>query len=220
MTLEWRPVKHGAMPVYTIGRTYLLELFHTELQSDLVRFADRPQTRRAYEQLANLEAELRDSGMVYTCPTGLHDDLGISCAMLAWAARHPHLATLDEKFACRPAAAQAAAIVRLGGVHIVQDLGAEFQERPPRERISSSAPFMAVGPGPIGIALEREPGDRGFIVRVALRFRRSIAPSPSPPDILPDAADLAPPNMRSAARGSCRCRNRIDVVLSAGRTPG
>ena len=39
---ERRPVKHGYLPVYTIGRTYLLELFHTELQSDLVRFADGP----------------------------------------------------------------------------------------------------------------------------------------------------------------------------------
>ena len=29
--------------------------------------------------------------MIYTCPLGLHDDLGISCAMLCWAARHPHL---------------------------------------------------------------------------------------------------------------------------------
>jgi Terminase large subunit, T4likevirus-type, N-terminal len=93
MTFERRPVKHGAMLVYTIGRTHLLELFHTELQSDLVRFADGPQMRRAYEQLANLELELRDSGMVYSCPVGLHDDLGISCAMLAWAARHPHLET-------------------------------------------------------------------------------------------------------------------------------
>ena len=47
--------------------------------------------RRAYEQLANLEVEYRESGTVYTCPPGKHDDLGISCAMLAWAARHPHL---------------------------------------------------------------------------------------------------------------------------------
>ena len=47
--------------------------------------------RRAYEQLVNLEVECRESGMVYTCPVGQHDDLGISCAMLAWAARHPHL---------------------------------------------------------------------------------------------------------------------------------
>ena len=49
--------------------------------------------RRAYEQFANLELEYRDSGRVYTCPPGKHDDLGISCAMLAWAARHLHLET-------------------------------------------------------------------------------------------------------------------------------
>jgi hypothetical protein len=91
MNAEWRQVKRGCLPVYTIGRTYLLELFHTELQSDLVRFTDGPTMRRAFEQLANLEAEFRESGTVYTCPTGQHDDLGISCAMLAWAARHRHL---------------------------------------------------------------------------------------------------------------------------------
>jgi len=34
---------------------------------------------------------MRETGVVYTCPPGQHDDLGISCAMLAWAARHPHL---------------------------------------------------------------------------------------------------------------------------------
>jgi hypothetical protein len=32
---------------------------------------------------------MRESGTVYTCPPGQHDDLGISCAMLAWAAGHP-----------------------------------------------------------------------------------------------------------------------------------
>jgi hypothetical protein len=91
MTFQRRPVKHGAIPVYPIGRTYLLELLLGELRSGEVRFANEPTTRRAYEQLANLELEQRDSGMVYTCPQGHHDDLGISCAMLAWAARHPHL---------------------------------------------------------------------------------------------------------------------------------
>jgi len=93
MNTEWRPVKDGQLPVYTIGRTYLLELFLNELRSDLVRFADGPAVRRAYEQLANLEAEFRESGTVYSCPAGQHDDLGISCAMLAWAARHRHLET-------------------------------------------------------------------------------------------------------------------------------
>ena len=91
MTFERRPVRGSAMLVYTIGRTHLLELLHTQLQADLVRFADGPEMRRAYEQLVNLEVEFRDTGTVYTCPPGQHDDLGISCAMLAWAAQHPHL---------------------------------------------------------------------------------------------------------------------------------
>jgi hypothetical protein len=90
MTFNLQPVKHGCLPIYNIGRSYLLELFHNQLQSDLVRFAAGPATRRAYEQLANLELEFNESGTKYTCPVGLHDDLGISCAMLAWAARHPH----------------------------------------------------------------------------------------------------------------------------------
>jgi hypothetical protein len=46
---------------------------------------------RAYDQLTNLEVEYREGGAVYDCAPGLHDDLGVSCAMLAWAARHPHL---------------------------------------------------------------------------------------------------------------------------------
>ena len=79
------------MLFYTIGRSYLIELYHAELQSDQVRIVDGPESRRAYEQLMNLETEMRESGIVYTCPSGRHDDLGISCAMLAWAARHPHL---------------------------------------------------------------------------------------------------------------------------------
>ena len=93
MNIEWRPTKHGNLPVYIIGRTFLIELFHTELQSDLVRFPHEPLMQRAYDQLANLELEYRDSGRVYTCPPGKHDDLGMSCAMLAWAAGHLHLET-------------------------------------------------------------------------------------------------------------------------------
>jgi hypothetical protein len=91
ITFERRPVKRGWVPIYPIGRTGLLELFLGELRSDQVRFADEPTMRRAYEQLANLEVEFRDTGTIYSCPSGQHDDLGISCAMLAWAARHPHL---------------------------------------------------------------------------------------------------------------------------------
>ena len=91
MNPERRPVKNAAMLVYTIGRTYLIELFHAELQADQVRIVDGPASQRAYAQLEALETEMRETGVVYTCPPGQHDDLGISCAMLAWAARHPHL---------------------------------------------------------------------------------------------------------------------------------
>ena len=91
MNPERRPVKNAAMFVYTIGRTYLIELFHAELQADQVRIVDGPASQRAYAQLEALETEMRETGVVYTCPPGQHDDLGISCAMLAWAARHPHL---------------------------------------------------------------------------------------------------------------------------------
>ena len=91
MDFERWPVKHSAMLVYTIGRTYLIELLHAEMQNDQVRIVDGPMSRRAYEQLMALETEMRESGLIYSCPPGQHDDLGISCAMLAWAARHPHL---------------------------------------------------------------------------------------------------------------------------------
>ena len=36
MTFERRPVRGGVILVYTIGRTQLLELFHTEMQNDQV----------------------------------------------------------------------------------------------------------------------------------------------------------------------------------------
>ena len=71
----------------------MLEILHSELQPDLVRTVDDPMSRGAYEQLMNLGTEFRDTGIVYKCLPGQHDDLGISCAMLAWAARHPHLSS-------------------------------------------------------------------------------------------------------------------------------
>lgn len=91
MSCEIRPCRTGYLPVYGIGRSYLIELFQAEFESNVVRFADSPSNRLAYQQLADLEVEYRQSGTVYSCPPGRHDDLGISCAMLAWAARHPHL---------------------------------------------------------------------------------------------------------------------------------
>lgn len=88
---DLRAVKNGHLPVYTIGRSYLFDLLHTQMQANRVKFPDSEMMRRAFAQLVNLQTEYRDSGVVYTCPPGQHDDLGISIAMLAWAAQHNHL---------------------------------------------------------------------------------------------------------------------------------
>ena len=91
MNAEHRTCNQGQLPVYTVGRSYLIELFHRELQADLVRIIHGPGTSKAFDQLVKLDVEYREGGVVYGCPPGAHDDLGISLAMLAWAAQHPHL---------------------------------------------------------------------------------------------------------------------------------
>jgi hypothetical protein len=92
MEAERRPTKYGSLLVYRVGRTFLLEQFHTQLLSDLVRLGPSADIRRGYEQLANLAVEFPEGGRtIYRCPAGQHDDLGISFAMVAWTARHPHL---------------------------------------------------------------------------------------------------------------------------------
>ena len=90
-TSEQRRVRHGAIPVYNVGRTFLLELLLDELRDSRVRFANAADSARAYQQLTVLEPEQRANGTVYKCPSGQHDDLAISLAMLAWAAQHLHL---------------------------------------------------------------------------------------------------------------------------------
>jgi hypothetical protein len=100
---EHRPVCDGAMPVYTIGRTHLFELLQARLQADQVRLAKGAAgVQRAYAQLTQLQTEFRQSGTVYTCPPGQHDDLAISMAMLVWAARHPHLSSWSRALDRRP----------------------------------------------------------------------------------------------------------------------
>src|SRR4051812_25394398 len=88
---ERRPVKDTAMLVYHIGRNYLLEHLRAEMECGQVKIVDTPNSRRAFEQLVRLETEMRESGTVYRCASGQHDDLGISLAMLVWAAGHPYL---------------------------------------------------------------------------------------------------------------------------------
>jgi terminase large subunit-like protein len=92
MSVEYRQVKGGLIPVYNVGRTYLLDLLHTYLRDDKIRILHNPAALRAYEQLMMLEVQLREGGIVYHCPPGQHDDLAISFAILVWAAQHPHLA--------------------------------------------------------------------------------------------------------------------------------
>jgi hypothetical protein len=61
------------------------------LHDNTVRLLDGAACRRAYEQLTTLEMEYRQSGTIYGCPSGRHDDLAISAAMAVWALEHPHL---------------------------------------------------------------------------------------------------------------------------------
>ncbi len=91
ITVEHRPVGQGSMLIYTIGRTHLIDQFHSLMATRMVRFVKGPDSERAFAQLNNLQTEMRESGTVYTTLPGQHDDLGISCCMLAWAHRHPHL---------------------------------------------------------------------------------------------------------------------------------
>jgi hypothetical protein len=91
MTFERRRVGRGIIDIYQVGRSHLLEAVHSDLHAGPVCFADGPDARRAYGQLEALEPEMRETGIVYKCPPGHHDDLGISCAMLNWAGHHPHL---------------------------------------------------------------------------------------------------------------------------------
>jgi len=91
MTPERRLVKNTAIKQYSISRSHLFGVLHRELYDNKVRILDGAGSRRAYEQLAMLEMEYRQSGPIYGCPSGRHDDLAISCAILVWAAQHPHL---------------------------------------------------------------------------------------------------------------------------------
>ena len=76
---------------YKVGRTFLFDLLLREMQNEKLRIVHGQESREAYAQLMALEVEIRQSGMIYKCSPGRHDDLAISLAILAWAAKHPHL---------------------------------------------------------------------------------------------------------------------------------
>ena len=88
---EVRQLKRGRILVYKVSRTYLLDLLLREMQNETIRILPGANSLRAYEQLMRLEIEFKQNRMVYKCPVGHHDDLAMSCAMLVWAAHHPHL---------------------------------------------------------------------------------------------------------------------------------
>ncbi len=88
---EHRQLKRGQILVYRVSRTYLLDLLLREMQNGTVRILQGEHSNRAYEQLMRLEIEFTQNRTVYKCPAGHHDDLAMSCAMLVWAAQHPHL---------------------------------------------------------------------------------------------------------------------------------
>jgi hypothetical protein len=102
MEVDPRYTSHGSLWVYTVGRTHLIELLHREFQSNLVRLGHSTDIRRGFEQLINLDVDYRQGGTVYQCVAGQHDDLGISFAMLVWAAQHPHLPTWMRNVGATP----------------------------------------------------------------------------------------------------------------------
>jgi len=72
--------------------------------------------RRECVDMDAVWGKARESGIVHSCPPGQHDDLGISCAMLALAARHPHLSSWVSPAISARKAAQAASNIWLGSL--------------------------------------------------------------------------------------------------------
>jgi hypothetical protein len=87
MQFERRPAGRGGILIYHVGRSHLL---HSDLQAGRARFSDGPEARHACAHLEALDPEMRESAIVYKCLSGQHNDLGISCVMLNWAARHQY----------------------------------------------------------------------------------------------------------------------------------
>ena len=87
-----------------VGRTVLIQRHLAELERGEIKIVNNAMSRLACQQLADLVVEDGDSERIYKCASGRHDDLGISCAMLAWAAQHPHLSAWVDTalFARRP----------------------------------------------------------------------------------------------------------------------
>jgi hypothetical protein len=78
-TIETRPLKHGVVRVYRLGRTFLLDGLLQKFRANQIRLIDGPMVRKAYEQLNALEFERTEDRVRYICPPGQHDDLAWPC---------------------------------------------------------------------------------------------------------------------------------------------
>ena len=90
-SVQVRQLKRGRILVYKVSRTYLLDLLLRDMENETVRILHGANSLRAYEQLTRLQVEIKPNRISYKCPAGRHDDLAMSCAMVVWAAQHPHL---------------------------------------------------------------------------------------------------------------------------------
>ena len=101
---HWEPwyLKHGTIRVYKVPRSVLLNALLLDMERDVFRIRADANSLRAYEQLMRLEIEFKQNRMIYKCPPGHHDDLAVSWAILAWAARHPHLGLWTRVLEPRP----------------------------------------------------------------------------------------------------------------------
>jgi len=114
MRFELLSFNNCAIRRYLVARTYLFDFVLRDLHDKKVRILDRPASRRAYEQLTLLEMEYRQTGTIYHCPSGRHDDLAISTAIAVWALQHPHLPVWMRALEPRPNWARKAAPSSLG----------------------------------------------------------------------------------------------------------
>ena len=65
-----RPVPGGTILVYSIGRTTLIENYLAEMERGDMRIVNNEMSRRAYQQLAELEVVDKDNGRFYNCVSG------------------------------------------------------------------------------------------------------------------------------------------------------
>jgi hypothetical protein len=90
MSFQWRPVRNSGIRVHRRAQLFDRALSRP-VGGQSGPLCQGPGGQRAYAQLEALQVELRPNSKIYSCLPGQHDDLGMSCCMVAFAAQHPHL---------------------------------------------------------------------------------------------------------------------------------